>query len=68
MSEETNDTKSIVEKIFDSYFARLEESESFDDSAIQKISSLHDQRKLANKSQVEKALKPEEVENEDHRA
>jgi hypothetical protein len=66
MSEDPNETKSVVELIFDSLFVRLEGDNSFDKSTIEKIRLLHDQHKLTNKSQVEKALKPEEVENEDN--
>ena len=66
MSEDPNETKSVVELIFDSLFVRLDGDDSFDESTIEKIHLLHIQHKLANKSQVEKALKPEEVENEDN--
>ena len=68
MSEDSNETKSVVELIYESLFKRLEGDESFDEVTIKKIRSLHNQNKLANKSQVEKALKPKEVENEDNRA
>jgi hypothetical protein len=66
MSEDPNETKSVVEKIFDSLFMRLEGDDSFDESTIEKIRLLQDQHILASKSHVEKALKPEEVENEDN--
>jgi hypothetical protein len=66
MSEDPNDTKSVVEKIFDSLFIRLGRDDSFDKTTIEKINSLNNQHKLANKSLVEKALNPEEVENEDN--
>ena len=66
MSEGFNETKSIEELIFNSLFKRLEADDSFDDSTIENIQSLYEQHKLTNKSIVEKALKPEEDENEDN--
>ena len=66
MIEVFNETKSVEELIFDSLFKWLGEDDSFDDSTIENIRSLYEQHTLTNKSLIEKALKPGEVENEDN--
>ena len=58
MSDEVESTKSTTDQILELFLENLEKHKEFDETTIQAMKELADNRMLANQNRVAEALKP----------
>jgi len=58
MTKESQENKSIAEKILDDFYETLKKKEEFDESMIDRLSILGKTNKLSNQKSVEELITP----------